>query len=406
MIRADSGVTDLRSGLGSGVNLDAWGRQKAVTDYSLLHGNFTFNVPRGVWKEIRNGTEDITGYTNATTVDGKLNLVAGATLNDETVLRTFRHPRYEPNRGHLYSVSLFLPSPTASGERNFGLFTEESGIFFRLKSDGSLYAVRRTTIATVTSEVEEEITIPFTIDLAKGNIFDIQFQWRGVGGIFFYIGDPNTQTQKLVHTMDLLGTLDNLSVYNPALPIAYECINQGDNVVIESGCVDVTTEGGQNYDGTYGSIATSSNSGSVAISGFNQVVLAIHSKETYLGLVNTRDVLNLALNAYADQRCVVRVWTTRDSTALTLGTATWSDYRDGNLEFIERVGTDPVLNTVAADLQFSVRVNQDETIITDAVFSKAASLVVTPGDYLVFTVHRETGGNANAGVTYEFSEEI
>jgi len=51
-IIADGGVSDLRKGLGNGVNLDAWGRQKTVTDFSLLHGNFTFSVPRAVWKEI------------------------------------------------------------------------------------------------------------------------------------------------------------------------------------------------------------------------------------------------------------------------------------------------------------------------------------------------------------------
>lgn len=408
-IVADGGRNDLSLGLGRGVNLDAWGRQKAITDFSLLHGMFTFNVARAVWKEIRNGVEDITSYVNATSLNGKLHLVSGATLNDDTILRTYRNPRYEPNRGHLYSVSLFLPSPTAAGERNFGMFTEESGVFFRLKSDGNLYGVVRTTVNTVTTDTETLIPLPFEIDLEKGNIFDIQMQWRGVGAISFYVGNPNTQTSQRVLTLPFLGSLDELSLFNPALPISYQCINNGAEVTMESGCVDVTTEGGSNYDGTYGAIATSSNSGSVAVTGYNALVLAVHSKETYLGRVNTRDVLNLALNAYADQRAVVRVWITRDGTAITLGTQTYVDYRDGNLEYVEydpAAGTPASFDTTKAELQFSVRVNMDETFTSDAVFSKAASLNITPGDYLIFTIHRENGLSANVGITYEFSEEI
>ena len=401
---------DLTDGLGEGIVLDAWGRQKVVNDYSLVHGMFTFEVPAAVWMERRNGVEDITGFTNATSVDGKLHLEAGATLNDDTVLETFRHPRYEPNRGHVYSVSLFLPDPTADGVRDFGMFTSESGVFFRLKSDGNLYAVRRTTISTVTSEVEEVISIPFDIDLAKGNIYDIQMQWRGVGNISFFIGNPLTGVSELVHKMSILGTLDELSVFNPAMPIAFCCENLGDNVLIESGCVDVTTEGGTNYDGTYGSLSTSTESGSIGISGFNVPVLVVHSKNTFSGRINTRDLLNLSVAGYGDQRCVLRVWVTRDATAITLNDQSWADYRDANLEFLEydnpNVAAPITFDTAKAIQQYSVRVDQDQTFSSDAVFSKAAGLNFSPGDYLVFTMHRETGGACNVGVTYEFSEEI
>lgn len=402
-------AADLRKGLGEGINTDAWGRQKTVSDFSLFHGNFTFNVPDAKWKEIRNGVEDITGFVNATSVDGALELVSGATLNDDTILRSYEHPRYEPNRGHVYSISAFLPNPSAAGERNFGLFNEDSGVFFRLKG-GNLYAVRRTTIGGVADDVQEEIiNIPFDIDLSKGNIYDIQFQWRGVGNVSFYIGNPITGRLQLVHQFSLLGTLDELSFFNPAMPVSYQCVNNGDNVKIISGCVDVSTEGGSNYDGTYGSIPMPTQSGSIAVSGFDQLVLAVRSKNLFGALQNTRDVLNLKLNAYADQRCLVSVWTTRNPAAITIGTQSWVDFRDGHLEYLHAdptAGTPAVFNTAFAEKQFQSRVVIDTTLQEDAVFSKAASLVFTPGDYLIFAMHRETGGAANVGVTYEFTEAI
>ena len=64
------------------------------------------------------------------------------------------------------------------------------------------------------------------------------------------------------------------------------------------------------------------------------------------------------------------------------------------------------LDITKAEKQFSSRVNIDEPFPSDAVFSKAATLNITPGDYIVFTMHRENGGTANVGVTYEFSEEV
>lgn len=400
----------IKNGVGTGLNLDAWGRQKVVEEVSLLHGMFTFEIPSAVWKETINGVENTNGFTHASSVNGKLNLEAGDTLNDETVLDTFRHPRYEPDRGHVYKSSIILPSPNAQGVRDFGMFTKESGYFFRLKS-GELYACRQTTIdGGVTITTEDLISLPFDVDFEKGFTYDIQAKWRGVGGIGFWIGHPDTEVSTLVHYMKFLGTSTELSVFNPAMPIAFRCLNLGDNVVIQSGCVDVSTEGGGSYDGTYGSISTSSESGSIPVSGFNTPVLVVHSKDIFAGRINTRDILNLAVTASSDQKSVLRVWVTRDPTAITLNDQTWTDYRDKNIEFLEYnlpiVGTPMTFDTAKADLQFSTRVPQDQAVVSDAVFSKAAALVITPGDYLIFTVHRENGGTSSSGVTYEFSEEI
>lgn len=407
---APSASVDLSSGLGKGINLDAWGVSKITQDMSIMHGMFTYNVPVDKWYEELNGVERVP--TNATSVNGKLSLTAGATLSDKTYLRTFRNPRYQPNRGHLYSSSIFLPNKTQSGIRDFGSFTEESGYFFRLKSDGNLYACRveRTGVSTFNT-IEELITgLPSGFDVEKGNIYDIQIQWRGVGQYKFYVGDPSTGTSKLVHTMSLLGTLDQLSTYNPANPIGFRCENLGDNVEIQCGCVDVSTEGGQQEGASYGSISTESNSGSVSISGFNQPMIAIRSKTSVSGLINTRDTLALLASAYADQRCVIRVWSTRDFTAITENDQSWSDFRDGHLEYIvydvPSVSTEMTFDTTKADLIFGARVDQDQTYATSALFEGRTDIYLTPGDMFIFTMHRETGGSTSAGVTFEFAEEI
>lgn len=156
----------------SGVNLDANGRKKVVNDKSLFNSVFTFNVPVELWKEEFNDNE-LPAYSNAQSIDGHLSLVAGNNLNDTTVLSSYRHPRYEPNRGLLYSTSCFLPNPTSNGIRDFGVFTNQSGFFFRLRSTG-LFACRIDNSSGLFTIIEEVITVSENIDLEKGNTYDIQ----------------------------------------------------------------------------------------------------------------------------------------------------------------------------------------------------------------------------------------
>lgn len=380
---------------------DAWYRQKVVTDISLFHGMFTFNVPADNWYEMIDDVEQ-SSFSSATSVDGKLVLTSGA-LNEKRQLRSFRHPRYEPNRGHLYSTAMFLPSVDAAGERTFGLLSRDAGVAFRLRS-GVLYAIRRTTVQGVTTTTETVVNVPESVDLEKGNVFDIQFQWRGVGSYFFYI---NLQH---VATLELLGTQTELTMFDPSLPVAYEVINQGDAVELHCGCVDVSSEGGKENGRTYGSIGISNDTGSVSVTGLNVPVLVVRNKRLFGSLLNTRDATALLATGYADQRCVFRVWVTRDETAITLNDQSWQDFRDGHIDYIEydnpNVGNPIDFDTSKATLVFTARVNQDQSYSTSALFEGRTDIQQTPGDIFVFTIHRETGGSTNVGVTYEFAEAI
>lgn len=389
-------------GLGD-LTLDAWGRPKAITDFSKFHGMFTYSIPVANWFESFNGVE-LMAFSGATSVNSKMHLDSNG---GKTNLQSFKYPRYEPNRGALYSISAFFPNKDADGTRDFGIFTTESGAFFRLK-EGKLYACRRTTIDTITTTIEEEIK-NVSVDLEKGNIYDIQMQWRGVGNIFFYINDPILSVNNLVHVMENINSSTELSINNPALPLAFEC-TKGivDDVVIECGCVDITSEGGSAESGTYGALSTSTVSGSVAITGYNQIILAVRSLKEFNSLINTRDIQNLVITGYADQKSLLRVWTTRDATAITDGTQLWTPFREGNLEYIEHgeTGTRPTLDIAKAELQFTARIAQDSSFISSALFEGLTDLFMHPGDILIFTMHRETGLAANVGVTYEFAEAI
>lgn len=392
------------------LSTDAWAKLKTVHDESILHGMFTFNVPVTKWKESIDGVEQLS-FVHASSVDGKLSLPSGA-LNERIKLDTYRNPRYEPNRGHLYASSIFLPNHGAAAQRTFGIFTEESGVGFRLRS-GNLYGVIRTTVNSITTDNEYPITIPAGVDLSKGNTFDIQFQWRGVGDYYFFIN------QRIALAVGFLGTLTELSMFNPASPIAFESINQGEAVEILCGCVDVSSEGGKDNGKTYGSVSVNSNSGSVYVSAvptsYNVPLVVARNKKTIGGQINTRDVLALLATAYADQKSVFRVWATRDEAAITLNGQVWSDFGDAHIEKIiynlnpdgtPIAGSPIAFDTTKADLIFGCRVGIDVSYATSALFEGRTEIYQTPGDIFIFTMHRESGGSFSGGVTYEFAEAI
>lgn len=404
---------------GEGLASDAWGRQKVVLPQTQLHGMFTYSVPLDKWKESVNGVEELGSYTNANSVNGKLRLDSNGVLNDVVVLDTFRNPRYQPDRGSLYGNSVFLPDPTANGIRDFGTFTEESGIFFRLKSDG-LYACLQTklngVIQTVREEPIDQSSLPYNYDPEKGNIYDMQMQWRGVGNIGFYIGEESSGFSTLVHVMKNLNISTELNIWNPANPLAFRCINLGDDVAIECGCVNQDTEGGEKSTGSYGSVSINNDTGQLALTGFNVPVIAVRSKRIVGSDRNTRDVLALLATAYSSEKSFFRVWVTRDDTAIILNDQVWTDFRDGHLHYIinglNGDGTPLVGDAFEIDLTklgdpvFGTRVDQDNAYATSALFEGRSDIYQTPGDIFIFTLHRENGILFNGGVTYEFAEEI
>lgn len=384
---------------------DAWGRNKSIIDTSILHGMFTYGVPVDKWIETHSGAEQ-SSFSYASSIDGELIFNSSQSLDESIVLKTMRNPRYQPNRGHLYSSSIFLRDSSFSGVRRFGYFTEESGSFFELTNLG-LFAVVRTTIGGTTTDDRKKIDIPVGVNIENGNVYDIQMQWRGVGNYTFYI---NLQP---VAKFDYLGNSQNLSIFNPANPISFECINKGDTVSIGCGCVDISSEGGDQKGGAYGSIGLNNNSGQISIPGssnYNNPIIAVRSKKTVNGRLNTRDTLALLASAYSDERSILRVWATRDFSAISSNDQNWSDYGDGHLEKIVYDDPDVLLpmsfDTSKANIIFTCRVGQDETYSTSALFEGRADIYITPGDMLVFTMHKENGQAINTGVTFEFSEEI
>jgi len=379
---------------------DAWGIQKISVPQSLFHGLWTYDIPETMWFMYENGTQ-VYSSTNIISVGGVAQITADST-NTTVTLESRECPRYQPNRGHLFSASGWMPNKTSDGVRDFGLFTTENGVFFRLKSDGLLYAVlRRASVDVLEELIDTSALIGF--DVEKNNVYDIQFQWRSAGNYKFFIGDPATGASKLVHCFNLLGTLTSASMENPALPIGIKATRTTADVVVNMGCVDITGENGMLDKEQYSSAVTLQYSGS----GASWPVIVIRNPLQISGETNTRTTTLARITCNANKKTYFQVWTTRDPTAFT--GPTYKVINSGS--YLETDSTDmdatavraTAVNTALCRLVTTINVEANVRAQTDNPYRGRIEFPLVRGDYLVVTCNDHT---ATADCVVEFGEQI
>lgn len=386
--------------LGSGdITEDAWGVQKMSLPFSLFHGMWSFDIPAKMWFMYEGGTQVYTS-TNIVSTSGAAVLTTSAG-KIALILESRLCPPYQPNRGVLFSTALWCPSKTATGcVREWGLQNIDAGVFFRLKADGLLYAVQR----SLTVETKEEVITTTDVtgfDVQKGNIYDIQYQWRGVGNYKFFINNV------LVKTFSNLGTLTALSMSNPALPISFKATTADAavaNCAIHIGCADLTSENGATPPEQFGSAYAAA----VATNGANKPVLVIHNPLLIGTKVNTRTIHLRTSSFNNTKKCTFKIWKTRsagnitgetlvagyggaysyvqtDSTDMNAGAVRGTDVTVANLEFIYAVTVEPAVRAVFDFPLDHLKLN------------------LVRGDYLVVT---NDSVNGSSDVVFGWGEEI
>jgi hypothetical protein len=385
-------LKDTALGIGD-LTTDAWGVQKVSLPKSLFHGMFSFDVPQTKWMMYENGTQVYTS-TDIISDNGAGSLVTTAT-NHTLVVESRTCPRYQPNRGHLFSTALWCPSKTADGVRTWGLGTAENQVGFRLKSDGLLYAyVRSGNTQTYEQVIDTSGVSGF--DVEKGNIYDIQFQWRGVGNYYFYINNVR------VHTASFLGTLTALSMQNPALPVRIAAQRITADVAIKIGCVDITSENGESEQLEYGS---SYATGVTTLT--DTPILTIRQPLQILGQTNTRDLTLARVSVSCSKKAVFKVWSTRDATAFTGGT--FQSVNSGS--YVETDSPDmkaTAVRVTAVDttkLRFITAIPVEAAVPreVDNPWPDGIKFPIVRGDYVVVTC---TAATAVSDCVIEFGEHI
>lgn len=393
-------ATPVQVKIGTGdLTIDAWGIPKVSLPRSLFHGLFTFDIPEKMWFMYEGGTQVYTS-TSIVSTNGAavLTTSAGKTA---LILESRVCPPYQPNRGVLFSTAVWCPSKTAAGcVREWGVQTSDTGVFFRLKADGLLYAVQR----SLTVETKEEVITTSGVsgfDVQKGNIYDIQYQWRGVGNYKFFINNV------LVHTFSNLGTLTALSMANPSLPMGFKASTADAgvaNCAIHIGCADLTTENGtesiEQWQSAYAQ--------AVATNGADIPVLVLHNPLLIGTKVNTRTIHLHHLAVTNSKKCVFKIWKTRSAGDIT-GETLVAGY-GGKYTYVQSDSTNMNAGAVratavtVANLEFLFAVSVEAAVqIETELANSHLELNLVRGDYLVVT---NDSVNGSSDVVCRWGEEI
>lgn len=379
--------------LGAGDDsLSSYGLQKVVNDVSVFHSAFTFDVSPTLWLYHEDGVE-VTTSTRATSIGGRLNLTSGSGVGDSATIHGRRSPRYQPNRGLKWASSIGFKGANKDGIIKVGLFDHtENGIYFKTIGDGKLYAC----VASGGVETHmEEITFTFDIDIEKGNNYDIQVQWRGIGDIKYTAFNPSTGLGEVVHTIRLLGTLDEkVGVENPALPASYYVENVTEEVNVWAGCVDITSEGGllakEQYQSTSITATVSTGDG----------IIELKQPELINGKTNSRNILPTRITVSSDKKVTIDAYLTRDSAGVTGGS--YATFSLGS--YVVKNTTMTSVSVGSMNRLHSFRVLANLTAVMEFPARDTTDFALVAEDSLVLVC--TTGSVAEVDIILEWGEEI
>lgn len=261
-----SAVDDMRE---SG-KWSAFGGLVTTPPFTLLDAIPTYGIDPDVF-----GTETATGGTVTGEPDtASIALTVTGASGSRACLRTHESFRYQAGKGGNVKTSNWSTEDVPAGQvRRWGYFDDNDGLFFEARSTGIRCVVRSSTSGSVV-ERAQDIHVPVTQD--RGTIYEISFQWLGVGDVDFLVNGLGVS--RFLHASRFPAPYMKTAM----LPMCHEVENESAssagtlNVI----CNHVASEGGQAPpQSTYAADQPSA----VALSGTPKPILTIAPSTLYKG---------------------------------------------------------------------------------------------------------------------------
>lgn len=241
------------------VNLDAFGRLRVSTPFTLFDGKTLRTAQNNAWDDVEAAGTGTGSTFSANRASDTLS-VSAATAGTR-VRQTLQRFPYAPGKSQLALVT-FVHGVLAAGiSRKIGLFDNQNGIF--LDTEGTAVGITRRSFVTgsaVDTTVQQANwnidtfdgngPSGVTLDLTKAQILVIDYEWLGVGRV--RVGFNVDGVTYPAHQFLNANNLTSVYMSSPNLPIRYEIENSGAGAAaeLEAICSAVLSEGGQDPIGT------------------------------------------------------------------------------------------------------------------------------------------------------------
>lgn len=204
------------------INRDPYGDIRIVQKTSCIELKSCFGLSKLRDIAITSGTGTVTN----TPGDSEYKLRAVGP-NSVATLKSAERGRYVSGYGAEAGIGIRLGATLNSDvTAMWGLYDGTDGFIYRVTGSNIEIVIRRNGVETVfprsvwnVDRVDGSGPSGITLDLTKGNVFNIQFSWYGYGIIDFRVVATNKHNEQRFVSLHRYTPLTNTSVQNPNLPI-------------------------------------------------------------------------------------------------------------------------------------------------------------------------------------------
>jgi hypothetical protein len=269
-------------------SFDAFGRERVSSPRNIFDHKQVFDngVPL-FFVEDAVGAGAIFTYDQ---INARTILTCGTTAAGRATRQTKRYFNYQSGKSMLYAITFNLHGAEANCEKRVGIFDNTNGVYLALPATNiPAFFVRSSSGAGTVSAVQGAWNIDnfdgtgpsgVTMDLNKGQILAIDFQWLAMGVVRCGFWSGNILYYAHEFYTANVGTFVYTS--SPNYPIRWEIVGTGVNPAsptLDAICCSVTSEGGQEAVGIQRAFARTT--GAVIGAGVTTALLSIRLKAGY-----------------------------------------------------------------------------------------------------------------------------
>lgn len=155
--------------------------------------------------------------------------------SSKAVMNTRRLCKYHTGTG-VISRFTAIHDPSLGSFEFVGVGDENNGFFLGCMDGSFCILRRRNSVDTVTYQNQfnidtldgsRSINNPsgFNLDITKGNVYQIKYQWLGFGIIIFSVENNNEGELEIFHRIQYSNNNTEVSILNPSLPFRWEVAN-------------------------------------------------------------------------------------------------------------------------------------------------------------------------------------
>jgi len=247
--------TQIADANGGSLVFDAFSRAEVAQPYTLADYTFPYDLNPLLWDDISTGA----GAVSHDADRASFTLNSGTVDGDAAIFQSRRYHRYQAGKAGKVVLTSVVGAAATDVTKRWGFFDGSNGLFFQQEGDGTFSVnirsnVSGTPVDTKVTQANFNVdsvdgTGPsgFNLDFSKGNIFEIDFQWLGVGVVTFRVavGDG-----AVIDLHKFKNPNANTAVYmtTATLPVRYEVENEGTlgaAGTMEGICSSVVSSGGE-----------------------------------------------------------------------------------------------------------------------------------------------------------------